>query len=208
MWLWRKFYYLKYLSNKRLTIKNHEFQDILNKNYFEVFGFKEIFLINTESLRQAYLKLQKQFHPDYFISDKNLTINKDIIIAISAHINNAYKTLLNPLSRAILLLNLHDIAYNLNNDTSISETFIIEQMEIHEEIEEAKTTKNLVALENIEEKIKTKKNIIVDNLNIAFTHISKQNASNDYKGIKKLIEQLAFYDKLEHLVNNSIHDII
>lgn len=208
MWLWRKFYYLKYLSNKRLTIKNQELQDILNKNYFEVFGFKENFLIDTETLRQAYLQLQKQFHPDYFIFDKNSTINKDIVTAISAHINNAYKTLLNPLSRAILLLNLHDITYNLNNNTSISEVFIIEQMQIHEEIEDAKTTNDLVALENIEQKIKTQKNIIVNNLNTAFTHISNQNTSNDYEEIKKLIKQLAFYDKLEYLVNNSIHDII
>ncbi len=192
----------------RLTIKNQESQHILNQNCFEVFGFKESFLINTETLREAYLKLQKQFHPDYCISDKNLTINKDITLAISSHINNAYKTLLNPLSRAILLLNLHDITYSLNNDNSISETFIIEQMEIHEEIEDAKIAKNLVALENIEQKIKTKKNIIIDNLNIAFTHISKQNNGNDYQEIRKLIKQLAFYDKLEHLVNNSIHDII
>lgn len=168
---------------------------------------EEKFAVDITNLKQIYLDLQKQFHPDYFVIDKQATefTDKNLIVAVSAHINNAFKTLQNPLSRAILLLKLNNIEYNLAHDTSISEDFLIEQMEIHEEINKATLTNNLNALENIEQQIKIKKNSIIDNITMAFNHID---ISLNYEKIKQLIKQLAFYDKLEYLVINSINDIL
>ncbi|KAL8807083.1 MAG: hypothetical protein Q9182_000916 [Xanthomendoza sp. 2 TL-2023] len=99
------------------------------------------FHIDPPSLRKEFLQLQAKAHPD-----RHQGIDKAKAEAASARINDAYRTLLNPLARARYLLSLRGV--EMGEDESIagspSDTgegmdagLLMEVMEVREEIEAA-----------------------------------------------------------------------
>ncbi|KAK2594154.1 molecular chaperone [Conoideocrella luteorostrata] len=110
------------------------------------------FPIDTRLLRSEFLRLQAKYHPD-----KHPQQDKPRAEAVSASINEAYKTLSNPLLRAQYLLSLQGV------DVANDETLKVEEpellmvvLEAHEEIERASNAEDLKGLtaEN-EERIAT-----------------------------------------------------
>ncbi|KAF5022108.1 hypothetical protein F66182_5854 [Fusarium sp. NRRL 66182] len=91
------------------------------------------FPIDTRALRREFLRLQARAHPDMHPSQGKVRAE-----AMSARINEAYKTLANPLLRAQYLLSLRGV------DVANDETLKVEEpellmlvLEAREEIEEA-----------------------------------------------------------------------
>lgn len=91
------------------------------------------FPINARALRREFLRLQAKAHPDLHPAEL-----KSRAEATSARINEAYKTLLNPLHRAQYLLSLQGV------DVATDETLKVEDpellmtvLEAREAIEEA-----------------------------------------------------------------------
>ncbi|KAM0296314.1 hypothetical protein ACHAPM_010306 [Fusarium culmorum] len=97
------------------------------------------FPIDTRALRREFLRLQARAHPDMHSSQ-----NKARAEAMSALINEAYKTLSNPLLRAQYLLSLRGV------DVANDETLKVEEpellmlvLEAREEIEDAEKEEDL-----------------------------------------------------------------
>ena len=166
-------------------------KSLLSTNYFVLFKLDAIFDIDQNILYNKYLNLQKQFHPDNFINTtKELKL---LVISLSAHINSGYTTLKNPLSRALLLLELKGINLNLSSDTALPSSFLLEQMELHEAIDDAKSTKNVFLLENIQLQLKEKEFLLINKINKLFNQ-------GDLLEIKELIKKLTFYDRLNDTI--------
>jgi len=87
-------------------------------NYFQLFKLKESFDISRNSLKPYYLKLQTLLHPDKFANTSQL--EKDYSTTQSALINEAYKTLIEPLKRGLYMLKLN--GYELESEVVDSET--------------------------------------------------------------------------------------
>ena len=101
------------------------------------------FPIDARQLRREFLRLQSRAHPDM-----HSAADKPRAEATSAAINEAYKTLTNPLTRAQYLLSLRGV------DVANDETLKVEEpdllgivLEAHEVIEEAATADDLAALQ-------------------------------------------------------------
>ncbi|KAF4985265.1 hypothetical protein FDECE_16691 [Fusarium decemcellulare] len=97
------------------------------------------FPIDTRALRREFLRLQARAHPDMHPAEDKLRAE-----AMSARINEAYKTLANPLLRAQYLLSLRGV------DVANDETLKVEEpgllmlvLEAREEIEEAESEEDL-----------------------------------------------------------------
>lgn len=97
------------------------------------------FPIDTRALRREFLRLQARAHPDMHPAESKVRAE-----ATSALINEAYKTLLNPLHRAQYLLSLRGV------DVANDETLKVEEpdllmlvLEAREEIEEAEREEDL-----------------------------------------------------------------
>ncbi|KAI4174456.1 MAG: hypothetical protein LQ346_008231 [Caloplaca aetnensis] len=105
------------------------------------------FHVNPSTLRKEFLQLQAKAHPD-----RHQGADKAKAEAASARINDAYKTLLNPLARARYLLSLRGV--EMSEDESIAGSplgmenengesgpldagLLMEVMEVREGIEEA-----------------------------------------------------------------------
>lgn len=171
---------------------------LLTSDYFALFKIAPSFGLDESLVRAKYLDLQKVFHPDKFANANNEV--KLLINQLSAHINNGYKSLLDPLLRGILLLHYHGIEFDLVTDTVLPNDFLFQQMEFHDNIDTAKAAKDIYKLESINRELGNLQNNLAKKLNDLFLQ-------EDYLQAKQLVKQFAFYTRLKHKVTEAVETI-
>lgn len=128
-------------------------------NPFSLFELPVQFSVDTTLLSERYLSLQKSLHPDNFVAhsaqEQRLAMQK------SAEINDALQVLKNPILRAEAIIQYHtneeqDVEQKSTNDV----TFLMQQMEWREILEEIEAEKNenelsafTLEIENIQQSI-------------------------------------------------------
>lgn len=206
MRLWRKFYCLAssfYFSEPPpggfshfiVEYRAKMFNQVLEQDYFELLGMPQQFDIDDNKLQEQLRELQKQFHPDNYAGQEP-ELTQQALLA-SSQVNQAYTTLKDPLNRAIYLLQLYGVIVDLVHDTKFSPQFLMAQIELREEIAEAEQDSNIEKLEEIERKIQFTSKDLIAEIKINF-------ASADYQRVVELVKMLAFYTKLEQMLNNII----
>ncbi|KAH8732642.1 Co-chaperone HscB, C-terminal oligomerization domain-containing protein [Phaeosphaeriaceae sp. PMI808] len=94
---------------------------------------KAPFPIDLSALKREFLQLQARAHPDM-----HAQLDKKRAEALSARINEAYKTLQNPLLRAQYLLSLRGIEVAADETAKVEDgELLLEVLEVREQIEEA-----------------------------------------------------------------------
>ncbi|MEH0742721.1 co-chaperone HscB [Vibrio cholerae] len=103
-------------------------------NYFELFGLPSQFNLDGSLLSSQFRELQKRFHPDNFASGSE----RDRLMAVqkASEINDAYHVLKNPISRAEYILQQQGVDIRSEQQTMQDPMFLMEQMELREELEE------------------------------------------------------------------------
>lgn len=103
-------------------------------NYFELFGLPSQFTLDGSLLSSQFRELQKRFHPDNFASASE----RDRLLAVqkASQINDAYQILKNPISRAEYVLSENGVDIRAEQQTMQDPMFLMEQMELREELEE------------------------------------------------------------------------
>ncbi|CDT92934.1 Co-chaperone protein hscB [Vibrio coralliirubri] len=103
-------------------------------NHFELFGLPLQFQLDGSLLSSQFRDLQRQFHPDKFATASE----RDRLLAVqkAAQINDAYQVLKNPISRAEYLLVQHGEDIRGEQQTLQDPMFLMEQMELREELED------------------------------------------------------------------------
>lgn len=100
------------------------------------------FDVDIKALRREFLQLQSKAHPDLAPADKKRQAE-----GLSARINEAYKTLQNPLLRAQYLLRLRGIDVAEDETASVEDPdLLMEVLETRETIEEAQREEDLEPL--------------------------------------------------------------
>lgn len=117
----------------------------LSSTHFELFGLPTRFTVDDTQLASAYRTVQAHTHPDRFAADSEA--QKRVSLQWATRANDAYRTLKDPLRRAIYLLQLRGIETQAENNTVMASAFLMLQLEWRESIEAAKLEKNLPALE-------------------------------------------------------------
>jgi len=106
----------------------------LGKSYFELFGIPARFEIDGDDLMSRYRDLQRRFHPDRFAAAPES--ERLQAVQMTAQINAAYQTLRDDVSRGRYLLGLKGVSTDEETDTRMNPEFLMEQMELREELEE------------------------------------------------------------------------
>ncbi|KAI9868943.1 MAG: hypothetical protein M1813_002766 [Trichoglossum hirsutum] len=123
------------------------------RNFYEIFPQslssgpppRGPFSINLQQLRREFIQLQQNAHPDRHPPEV-----KHRAEATSAHINEAYKTLQDPLLRAQYLLSLRGIDVACDETAKLDDhELLLEVMEMREEIEAAEEEEQLLPLKRI-----------------------------------------------------------
>ncbi|XP_007946181.2 iron-sulfur cluster co-chaperone protein HscB [Orycteropus afer afer] len=117
------------------------------RDYFSLMDCNRSFRVDAMKLQHRYQQLQRLVHPDFF-SQRSQT-EKDFSEKHSTLVNDAYKTLLAPLSRGLYLLKLHGIEIPEGTDYEMDKQFLMEIMEINEKLAEAQSEAAMNKIESI-----------------------------------------------------------
>ena len=136
-------------------------------DYFTLFGLPAGYEIDTQALAARFQDLQRQYHPDKFANGTQA--EQLAAVQHSATINQAWQTLRNPLSRAEYLLSRHGFDLSSEQHTVRDTAFLMEQLELREELDEIEQAKDEARLETFIKRVKgmfdTRHQQMVDQLN-------------------------------------------
>lgn len=158
----------------------------LSQSFFALFGLEEGFDVDEKALEEAYVSLQKQFHPDRYASLPDH--ERRAATQWSMRINEGYQTLKNQLSRAIYLLSIRGVG--LEENPSLPSDFLMTQMMLREALEEIEQSRALTELDRFKDKLKQS---VADQCDSLSSHFDKDSAA----GVKSAIYALQFLKKLE-----------
>ena len=113
-------------------------------DYFTLFGLTQNYAIDSEQLTQRFQDLQRQYHPDRFAASSEQ--EKMQALQKAATINAAYQSLRHPLTRAEYLLSLHGFDINNEQHTMHDTVFLMEQLELREELDNIENNANSLDL--------------------------------------------------------------
>ena len=102
-----------------------------DKNYFDLFGLPVTFDLDVGGLSARYRELAREAHPDRFAGGSDF--ERRLAMQMTTLVNEAFRVLKNPISRASYLLELKGAraAYAATVDPA----FLVEQMELRERLE-------------------------------------------------------------------------
>ncbi len=125
----------------------------LSQNYFELFGLNPVFEIDPVELHAQQQRLQATCHPDRHVGssdqDRRLSVQK------ASWVNQAYETLRDPVKRSRYLLEIHGADLPDDSATTSDTTFLMEQIELREAVEDCRHGDNgLQRSEVIETRLK------------------------------------------------------
>ncbi len=133
--------------------------DHQNADHFERLGLPRRFSVDLSELERNYLARSREVHPDFHSG------NIDAVEDASAALNDAYSTLREPFRRAEHLLKLLD-GPSAKDDKSLPPAFLMEMLELREEVETAKGSPAEVA--RIEADLLARTNALEQSLGILF----------------------------------------
>ena len=122
-------------------------------DYFTLFGLPARYPLDIQALSLRFQDLQRQYHPDKFASGTQA--EQLAAVQQSATINQAWQTLRHPLMRAEYLLSLHGFDLSNEQHTVRDTAFLMEQLELREELDEIEQAKDTDRLEGLLKRIKS-----------------------------------------------------
>ena len=155
------------------------------KNHFELFGLTPAYALDLEQLDSAYREIQARIHPDKFAHAGDA--ERRASMQMTTQVNEAYRTLKSPVRRARYVLELNGVDVAFETDTAMPKDFLVQQMDLREQLEDAK---DCGALDLLKKKLSSEKHGI-EQL-IAEQIDSKKN----FAGAKALVRKLMFFDRL------------
>lgn len=113
------------------------------RTHFELFDLPVSWQIDGQRLATRYRELQREVHPDRFAHASSQ--ERRLSLELASQVNEGYRILRDPVARALYLLELNKIARPNEAETIQDPEFLMEQMELREELEDA--TKDELALD-------------------------------------------------------------
>ncbi|MGA9031258.1 MAG: co-chaperone HscB [Sulfuricaulis sp.] len=173
------------------------------KNHFELFGLPAAFDIDTDELAVRYRELQRRIHPDKFANASDQ--DRRLSLQMTALINEGFQTLKDPVQRGRYLLSLRGIDLDDETDTTMDPAFLMEQMELREELEEVRQANNphkqLAELANrIEQRLQDK----IGQFRRAFADDSPDGSGR----ARNAVREMQFLEKMRREIDNLEEELI
>lgn len=111
---------------------------------FELFGVPRRFEQDRAELDARWRALQAEVHPDRFAADGAAA--QRVAMQWAVRVNEAYQRLKDPLKRAAYLCELNGVPVDTENNTTMPQSFLMQQMAWREALDEAETIDEVEAL--------------------------------------------------------------
>lgn len=152
-------------------------------DHFARLGLPPSLELDSPSLDKAYFALQRQWHPDRFVgkpAEERARASSE-----AAALNDAYRTLKEPLSRALYLAGLKGIELPGDGKTIDDPDLLTEVMDAREELQEASSVGEVDALAKFAR----------EDLEKGLAGLARLFQANDKKAIRKALLRLRYLDK-------------
>jgi len=170
-----------------------------NQNYFELFGLAPFFGIDGARLDRAYHELQAKVHPDRFAHLPET--ERRLSMQWATRVNEAYRTLKHPLSRAQYLLELYGMDTRHESNTAMPAEFLMEQMEWREAAAEAREAEDVGELESLHHRLRAQADTL-------FAEIEKDiDRKENYAGAADAVRRLMFVLKLKEEIDDALESM-
>ena len=156
------------------------------RSHFDLFGLAPAYALESEALERSYREIQSRVHPDRFAHAGDA--ERRASLQWTTRVNEAYRTLKDPVQRAKHLLELHGVDVAFETNTAMPGDFLAQQMELRESLEEAK---NVAALDEL------RKNLRAESRSLEKAIAEAIDARKDYASAAGLVRKLQFLDKLD-----------
>ncbi len=166
---------------------------LIGTNYFEMFGLAPKFTIDLTSLDYSYRRLQTEMHPDRYAAGTEM--EKRLALQLSSNLNDGYRALKHPSSRAQYLINL---AGKKEAGNAVSSAFLMAQMEWREAIEEARASKNMQALDALSRRLR---HTISAQEKLLAVVLDEQ---SDFDLAAQRVNEFRFYEKLQIEIDTAL----
>jgi len=158
------------------------------RNHFELFGLPHRYRHDGAALERAYRALQSEVHPDRFAGGSEQ--QKRMALQSSAHVNEAYRALKDPVARASYLLGLHGVDALDETDTALPLDFLERQLDRREVAEDAVAARDARALAALAGEIRAE---IADRETVLAQRLDDERA---YAAARTPVRELQFLTKL------------
>jgi len=152
-------------------------------NHFARLGLPAALELDAAALDKAYFARQRQWHPDRFVGKPAAERAKASVEA--AALNDAYRTLKDPLGRAIYLAELNGVELPGDGKTIDDPELLMEVMDAREELHEASSIGEVDALARFAR----------EDLQKALADLPRLFLANDKPAIRKALLRLRYLDK-------------
>jgi molecular chaperone HscB len=159
------------------------------QNHFELFGLEPGYALEPERLERAYLEIQARIHPDRFAHAGDA--ERRASMQWTTRVNEAYRTLKDPVERARYLLELKGVDVAFETNTAMPVDFLGRQLELREALELAQGEKNAGALDRLRSEIRSEEEELQRALGETI------DAKRDYAAAAGLVRKLKFLDRLD-----------
>ena len=117
----------------------------LDDDDFTLFGLTPRFGIDRQEVDACWRALQAQVHPDRFAAEGPSA--QRLAMQWAVRVNEAYRRLRDPLTRAAYLCELRGVPVDAKRHTAMPQSFLMQQMAWRETLEEADTADKVQALD-------------------------------------------------------------
>jgi molecular chaperone HscB len=166
------------------------------QNHFDLFGLAPKFSIEGEALERSYREIQSKVHPDRFAHAGDA--ERRASLQWTTRVNEAYRTLKDPVQRARHILELHGVDVAFETNTAMPPEFLMQQMELRETLEEAKDAE---ALDGLRSDLKREAQSLEKALAEAI------DVNKDYSGASGLVRKLQFLHRLDEEIDAAYEEI-
>ena len=169
------------------------------QNHFELFGLPAAFALDKEVLEKAYREIQSQVHPDRFAHAGDA--ERRASLQWTTRVNEAYRILKNPVQRAKHILELHGVDVEFETNTQMPTDFLLQQLELREELEAATAKKDAAGLDAIRKRLRHEKSLLENQIGDAI------DGKKNYAGAAGQVRKLMFMDQLDAEVGEAYEEI-
>ncbi len=120
---------------------------------------------------------------------------------LTTRLNEAYRALKDPVQRGKHLLELHGVDVAFETNTQMPGDFLLQQLEMREDLDAARARKDASFLEDLAKKLKVQKQ-----------HLEREiarsiDAQKDYAGAAELVRKLMFLQKIEEELDSAYESL-
>ena len=152
-------------------------------DHFARLGLPAALDIEASTLDRAYFDLQRQWHPDRFATKAAEERARASVEA--AALNDAYRTLKDPLSRAVYLAELKGVELPADGKTIDDPDLLMEAMDAREELQEASSVAEVDSLARFAR----------EDLEKELVDLRRMFSENDKAAIRRTLLRLRYLDK-------------